>query len=65
MFQLRNRSALAVNCCVIIHCLEVSCKEDQITSAYSLLLTSFKRQNDVTRSNAMTDVIIAVATDVS
>ena len=30
---LRNRSALAVNCCVIIHCLEVSCKEDQITSA--------------------------------
>ena len=30
---LRNRSALAVNCCLIIHCLEVSCKEDQITSA--------------------------------
>ena len=30
---LRNRSALAVNCCAIIHCLEVSCKEDQITSA--------------------------------
>ena len=30
---LRNRSALAVNCCIIIHCLEVSCKEDQITSA--------------------------------
>ena len=29
---LRNRSALAVNCCVKIHCLEVSCKEDQITS---------------------------------
>ena len=28
-----NRSALAVNCCVIIHCLEVSCKEDQIMSA--------------------------------
>ena len=28
---LRNRSALAVNCCVLIHCLEVSCKEDQIT----------------------------------
>ena len=28
----RNRSALAVNCCVIIHCLEVGCKEDQITS---------------------------------
>ena len=27
----RNRSALAVNCCVIIHCLEVSCKEDQTT----------------------------------
>ena len=22
-----------MNCCVIIHCLEVSCKEDQITSA--------------------------------
>ena len=31
---LRNRSALAVNCWVIIHCLEVSCKEDQITSAH-------------------------------
>ena len=30
---LRNRLALAVNCCVIIHCLEVSCKEDQIASA--------------------------------
>ena len=30
---LRNRSAPAVNCWVIIHCLEVSCKEDQITSA--------------------------------
>ena len=29
---LRNRSALAVNCWVTIHCLEVSCKEDQITS---------------------------------
>ena len=29
---LRNRSALAVNCLVIIHCLEVSCKADQITS---------------------------------
>ena len=28
-----NRSAPAVNCWVIIHCLEVSCKEDQITSA--------------------------------
>ena len=26
------RSALAVNCLVITHCLEVSCKEDQITS---------------------------------
>ena len=24
LFCLRNRSALAVNCCVIIHCLEVS-----------------------------------------
>ena len=30
---LRNRSALVVNCWVIIHCLEVSCKVDQITSA--------------------------------
>ena len=30
---LRNRSAPAVNCWVIIHCLEVSCKENQITSA--------------------------------
>ena len=33
LLDLRNRSAPAVNCCVIIHCLEVSCKEDQITSA--------------------------------
>ena len=31
--QVRNRSALAVNCRIIIHCLEVSCKEDQIMSA--------------------------------
>ena len=30
---LRNRSAPAVNCWVIIHCLEISCKEDQILSA--------------------------------
>ena len=30
--HLRNRSAPAVNCWVIIHCLEVSCREDQITS---------------------------------
>ena len=30
---LRNRSAPAVNCRVIIHCLEVSCKDDQIASA--------------------------------
>ena len=30
---LRNRSAPAVNCWVIIHCLKVSCKEDQVTSA--------------------------------
>ena len=29
---LRKRSAPAVNCCLIIHCLEVSCEEDQITS---------------------------------
>ena len=29
---LRNRSALAVNCLVIIRCLEVSCIADQITS---------------------------------
>ena len=31
IFCLRNRSDLAVSCWVIIHCLEVSCKEDQIT----------------------------------
>ena len=30
MLELRNRSALAVNCWVIIHCLEVICKVDQI-----------------------------------
>ena len=34
--ELRNRPAQAVNCCVIIHCLEVSCKEDQIMSASDL-----------------------------
>ena len=31
-FCLRSRSALAVNCQVIINCLEVSLKEDQIKS---------------------------------
>ena len=36
---LRNRSAPTVNCWVIIHCLEVSCKEDQITSAQRVQLT--------------------------
>ena len=30
---LRNRSSLAVICWIIIHCLEGSCKGDQITSA--------------------------------
>ena len=30
---IKNRSTLAVNCWVIIHCLEVSCKEDQTMSA--------------------------------
>ena len=120
---LRNRSAPAVNCWVIIHCLEVSCKEDKITSAQRewfifvqltdkrwiitqqfthwswsisilthnkrrkhirslqllptfrhcteelppilrlrrirlhVIVTSFKRKNDVTPSNAMNDVI--------
>ena len=36
---LRNRSALAVSCCVIIHCLVVSCKEDQITRFNFVQLT--------------------------
>ena len=31
-YYLRNKSALALICCVIVHSLEVSCKEDQITS---------------------------------
>ena len=31
--NLRDRSAIAVTCCVIIHCLEISCKDDQTTSA--------------------------------
>ena len=30
---LRYRSALAVTCYIIIHCMEVSCKEDQILIA--------------------------------
>ena len=34
---LRNRSAPAVNCWVIIHCLEVSCKEDQVTRALRVI----------------------------
>ena len=32
---LGNRSALASNFCVIIHCLEVSCKEDPITNLHA------------------------------
>ena len=32
VIYLQNRSALAVICWVINHCLEVSCKVDQITS---------------------------------
>ena len=121
--KLRNRSAPAVNCWVIIHCLKVGCKEDQITSTQRdwfivvqltdkqwvitqqfthwswsisilthskrrkhirslqllptfrhcteelppilrlrriplhVIVTSFKRKNDVTPSNAMSDVI--------
>ena len=35
---LRNKSGLAVNCWVIIHCLEVSCKGNQITSASDLYM---------------------------
>ena len=115
ILYLRNKSALAVNCCIIIHCLEVSCKEDQITRAQrewfiSVQLTDkqciiihrsrtradlfrfehkitkahlktsafsnfpslhwrnpTKRQNDVTPSNAITDVTFdhySVANDV-
>ena len=47
-----------MNCCVIIHSLEVSCKEDQLTSAQRLhvFVTSFMRQNDVTPSNVINDV---------
>ena len=42
VLYLRNRSALAVNCCIISHCLEISCKEDQITSAqHSAILSTF------------------------
>ena len=129
--ELRNRSALAVNCWVIIHCLEVSCKEDQITSAQRewfifaqltdkqwiitqqftqwswsisilthnkrrkhirslqllptfrrcteelppifrlrrislhVIVTSFKRKNDVTPSNAMNDVIFSVTSAIT
>ena len=33
LFYLGNRSTLSLLCCVIIHSLEVSCKEDQSTSA--------------------------------
>ena len=33
VLKLRNRSALTENCWVLNHCLEVSCKDDQITSA--------------------------------
>ena len=35
VFYLRNRASLKVNCRLIIHCLEVICKEDKITSAQS------------------------------
>ena len=38
----KNRSALAVNCCLIIHCLEVSCKEDQNPPIIVQLITSGK-----------------------
>ena len=41
---LRNRSALAVNCCIIIYCFEVSCKEDQNTSAQLELFCTTDRQ---------------------
>ena len=37
---LRNRSALAVNCWVIIHCLEVICKVDQREARVIYLLTT-------------------------
>ena len=49
---LRNRSALAVNCCVIIHCLEVSCIDYQITSAqleWFILITYNKRRKHILR----------------
>ena len=44
--DLRNRSSLAVNCCMIIHCLEVSCKEDQITSAQRAAQVIYLRTTD-------------------
>ena len=48
---LRSRSESAVNCWVIIHCLEVSCKEDQITSpsASDLSLYNWNEQWIITQ----------------
>ena len=51
-FYLRNRSAPAVNCWVIIHCLEVSCLENQITSAqreWFIFVQLTKKQRIITR----------------
>ena len=38
---LRKKSALAVNCCILIHCSDVSFKEDLITSASASDLSSY------------------------
>ena len=43
----KKRSALAVNCWVIIHCLEVSCKGDQITSLKHKRFICLKLTNTV------------------
>ena len=60
MLELRNRSALAVNCCVIIHCLEVSCKEDQITSAQT---ESSTKEIDIFEGMKVSHVALESKTD--
>ena len=51
---LRNRSALAVNCWVIIHWLEVSCKGDQITSASELSAYNWPTNSELLLNNSRT-----------
>ena len=55
--NLRNRSALAVNCWVINHCLEISCNVDYITSLSDISTYNWPTNSDLWLKNSLLELI--------